>query len=152
MSFGFKEMADAIATRFSSTYVTPPSGEENVSQSTASLPAAITDDRTVLVFPMAQAAFEYPPSARKGVARYPVRFYLYEIRSTPRNTELLNSWATSLHTVLDGQTHLGLSADGITGAEIVRIEVGPLSYGGIEFHGIEFTVDVHFGYGVTFTA
>jgi len=146
----FRATADAIATRYR-TSVTPPSGESAVSLATASLPDAVTEERTVLVFPVKEVEFYYPPSARKGIATYPVRFYLYKVRDTPRNTELLNDWLTALVPALDGQIQLGL-AGVVTRADVVHAEVGPLSYGGTEFHGIELSVAVGFGYGVTFTA
>lgn len=150
MAVDFKAIADAIALRFAAAVSTPPSGEDEVSRSTASLPDAISDDHTVLVFP-AEVEFEYQASARKGVATYPVRFYLWKLRDSPAQTERLNDWATALHTVLDGQVHLGLSSY-VNHAEIVRVEPGRLTYAGTEYQGIEFTVRVHFGYGVTFTA
>lgn len=151
MSVDFKAIADALAVRFSSTYITAPSGESAISLSTASLPNAIAEERTALVFPASEVDLEYPPSARKGIALYPVRFYLYKVRDTPRNTELLNEWLTKLLPALDGQAQLGLSSY-VNWAQVVHAEIGPLTYGQIEFHGIELTVAVHFGYGVSFTA
>lgn len=155
MSADFNAMASAIATRFSSTYVTAPSGEQNVRVSTASLPDAITVEPTVLVFPPETVEFSYGPSLRTGVASFPVRFYIYRARDTKRNAVLLNKWVSALYQQLDGQVHLGLS-DYVAHADITAMGVGPLSYGegeaAVRFHGIELTVQVHLWEGVSFTA
>lgn len=152
--FDFKAIADAVATRFSSTNVTAPSGATNVRVSTASLPDAITAEPTVLVFPVEQAEFEYESSTRTGIARYPVRFYIYRVRDTKRNADLLNNWATALYGQLDGKVQLGLAY--VTHAVVRNFGAGPLTYGegdsAVRFHGIEFAVEVHLAEGVAFTA
>lgn len=154
-TFDYKAIADAIATRFSSANVTAPSGATNIRASTASLPDAITKEPTVLVFPVESAEFEYESSTRTGTARYPVRFYIYRVRDTKRNADLLNNWATALYGQLDGKVQLGLSSY-VTHAVVRNFAVGPLIYGegdsAVRFHGIEFAVDVHLAEGVAFTA
>ncbi len=150
MSVDFNAIAVALATRFTSTYVTAPSGEDTVTQATSSLPAAITDEPVVLVFPPTNIEIHYGPSVRTAVATYPVRFYIYKVRDLPRNTTLLNSWLGSLYAQLDGQVHLGLSSY-VTHAVVTGIHVGPMTYSGTEFHGIELTVDVHIWEGLSAT-
>jgi hypothetical protein len=150
MSFDIKAVADAIAVRFGPTVVTAPSGETNIRQSTASLPDAISEEPVVFVFPPA-LDFSYGPSLRKAVAIYPVRFYIYKVRDNSRNTDLLNNWMTALYATLDGSTHLGLSSY-VNTATISDVTPGPLKYGNIEFHGLEWTVRVAMGEGLSATA
>jgi hypothetical protein len=150
MSFDFKAVADAIAVRFGPTIVTAPSGETNIQQSTASLPDAISDEPTVLVFPPA-VRFTFGTSLRKAVAEYPVRFYLYKVRSHSRNTDLLNNWITALYATLDGQGHLGLSGT-VNYGWMTDVQPGPLEYNGTNYDGLEWTVKVNLGEGMTVTA
>jgi hypothetical protein len=151
VSVDFDAIAVALAVRFGPTVVSAPSGETNVVQSTAALPDAITDEPTVLVFPPSSIQFSYGPSIRKGVAFYPVRFYIYKVRDTSRNSTLLNDWISALYAQLDGQVHLGLSSYVDYGV-VDEIMVGPLTYAGIEYHGLEFTVRVPFQEGLSLTA
>lgn len=152
MSVDFNAIAVALAVRFAAAAVTAPAGEANIQESTSALPDTITDEPTVLVFPPSDITFGYGPSLRKGVAEYPVRFYIYKVASTARNATLLNKWVSALYAQLDGQVHLGQSAAGVTHAVITRIQAGPLSYAGIEFHGIELTVEVHLSEGLNAVA
>lgn len=147
----FKAIADAIAVRFSAANITPPSGETDIQESTASLPDAIHDEPTVLVFPPSSIDLSYGPSVRKALANYPVRFYLYKVRDTPRNSELLNNWIQSLYDQTTGQVHLGLSSY-VNKAVVTEIAVGPLTYGQTEYHGIELTVEVLIGEGLAAVA
>lgn len=150
MSVDFYAVAQAIATRFSSAVVTAPAGETNVQQSTAALPDVISDEPTVLVFPP-DVHFSFGPSSRKGVVIYPVRLYLYKVRDMPRNVALMNNWITQTYGVLDGQVHLGLSSY-VDYARVTDVVVGPLEYAGVEYHGVELTVEVHVSEGLTLTA
>jgi hypothetical protein len=150
MSFDVKAVADAIAVRFGPTVVTAPSGETNIQLATASLPEAITEEPTVLVFPP-ELDFSYGPSLRKASAIYPVRFYIYRVRDTPRNATLLNNWITALYAALDGSAHLGLSSY-VNNAVLLNVTPGPLKYGEIEYHGLQLTVRVGLGEGFTATA
>ncbi len=153
MSVDFQAVADALAVRFGPTKVTAPSGEQNVRLSTAELPNEIVHEPTVLVFPPVHVGLSYGPSLRKGSATYTVNFYIYKIRDTPRNSVLLNKWLGALYAQLDGQVHLGLSSY-VTRAVVTDIAVGPLVYpaGGLEYHGIQLTVDVGLWEGLSATA
>ncbi len=150
MTVDFNAIAEAVATRFTSTYVTAPSGEDTITQATSALPAAITDEPVILVFPPTSIELHYGPGTRSGIATYPVRFYIYKVRDLPRNTTLLNKWLGALYAQLDGQVHLGLSSY-VTHAVVTNIRVGPLTYSGTEFHGIELTVEVHIWEGLSAT-
>jgi hypothetical protein len=151
MSVDFNAIAVALAVRFGPTVVSAPSGETNVTQATSALPAAITDEPVVLVFPPTSVQLGYTTGTRSGVATYPVRFYIYKVRDEPRNATLINKWIGALYAQLDGQVHLGLSSY-VTHAVVTGIQAGPLTYGGIEFHGIELTAEVHVWEALSATA
>lgn len=151
MAVDFNAIAQAIAARFSATNITPPTGEQDIRLSTEALPQALNVEPAVLVFPPSSISFGYGPSIRKGMAEYPVRFYIYQVRDNARNATLINKWLSSLYAQLDGQVHLGLSSY-VTHAVVRTIAAGPLSYAGAEYHGIELTVEVYFGEGLTVTA
>ena len=150
MAFDFKAVADAIAVRFGPTVITAPSGESNVAQSTAVLPAAITDEPTVLVFPP-EIDFSYGPSLRKAYAVFPVRFYIYQVRSDERNATLLLNWMSALYATIgaasDGAAHLTLSST-VNMATMSNVQPGKLTYAGTEFDGLEWSVRVNLGEGL----
>lgn len=150
MAFDFKACADAIAVRFGPTIVSAPAGETNIVQSTASLPDAISDEPVVFVFPP-DIDFSYGPSIGKAVAVYPVRFFLYKVRDSSRNTTLLLNWMSALYATLDGQVHLGLSAT-VNRAVMTNVVPGELEYNGTKYVGLEWTVRVNLGEGPTFVA
>lgn len=152
MSVDFKAIADAIATQFSSTNVTAPSGETNIRLATASLPDAFNVEPAVLVFPPESVDFNFGPSLRTGLASYPVRFYIYKFRDNKRNTVLLNKWLSALYAQLpDTLAHLGLSSY-VTSATTSHMAVGPMTYANSEYHGIEVTIQVRLGEGLSATA
>lgn len=148
----FNAIASAIATRFSSSNVTAPSGETNIRLATHQLPDALNVEPAILVFPPESVDFSYGPSLRKAIVQYPVRFYIYQLRDNKRNAVLLNKWLTSLYAQLpDTLAHLGLSSY-VNHAENTHMAVGPLTYAGTEYHGIELTIEVYIGEGFTATA
>lgn len=153
MSVDFNAVASAIATRFSSANVTAPSGETNIRESTHALPGGVTKEPMVLVYPPT-VDFDFGPSLRKGTATFPVRFYIFRIRDNQRNAVLINKWMAALYAQMDGQLHLGLSSY-VDWAQVSALEPGLLTYpAGTDnnFHGIEFSVEVHFHEGVSATA
>jgi len=141
----FNAIASAVATRFNSSNVTAPSGETNVRAATHQLPQGIVVEPTVLVFPPEPGAISltYNAGALSGVAVYPVRFYLWRIRDESRNSVLCLKWLGSLYAQLQGKVQLDLSAY-VAHALIRNLGVGRLSYGGVEFEGIELEAEVHF--------
>jgi hypothetical protein len=150
MAFDFNAIASAIATRFSSANVTAPSSETNVRASTSALPQAISVEPTVLVYPP-EITLAYTAGTRHGVAEFPVRFYLQQIRDNGRNATLVNKWLGSLYAQLEGQVHLGLSGY-VAQAVVSAITPGDLTYGGITYLGLEFTVTVSLWEGLSPTA
>lgn len=148
----FNAVASAVAARFAAAAITPPSGEEDIALSTHELPDAIVHEPTVLVFPPEEVDIGYGPSLRKVRAEYPVRFYIYKVRDNARNAVLLNKWLTSLYAQLPATlAHLGL-ATYVNSAVVDHMGIAALTYGGQEYHGIELTVVVNIGEGMTATA
>lgn len=153
MAVDFNAIASALATRFSSTYVTAPSGETNIRASTSALPGQIVMEPTVLVLPPEPGGIEmhYTAGTRSGTATYPVHFYLWRIRDNSRNATLCLKWLGALYDQLSGQVHLGLSSY-VTHAVIRNMGVARLTYGGAEFEGVVMDAEVHFWEGLTPTA
>ena len=140
----FNAIANAVATRFSADNITPPSGETDVREATAALPAAIRMEPTVLVFPPEPGGIElhYNGGALTGVCTFPVRFYLWRIRDNSRNATLVNKWLGSLYQQLIGQTQLGLSS--YTAQAVIRdLGAARLTYAQDEFEGIALNAEVH---------
>lgn len=136
-------IASAIATRFSASTITPPSGYADVALSTHELPNAIASLPTTLVFPPV-GAFAYGPGRRTGDLTFPVRFYVEQAADRPRATAALYAWQSVLMDQLEGDFDLGQSGAGhVTHAVIDGVSAGNLSYGGLEYVGLEFSVDVH---------
>lgn len=144
MAFSFKDVGDAIATRFSSANITPPAGATNVRVSTTSLPNAIAVEPTVLVYPPT-VPFRYGTGVRKATASYPVRFYIYRVRDDGRNAALILDWMDALYAQMSGQLQLGLSGY-VLKATVSEMSPGALTYGdgdaAADYHGIELNVDV----------
>jgi hypothetical protein len=148
MSFDLTAVGNAIAVRFGPTIVSAPTNETNIRQSTASLPATIADEPVVFVFPPT-LTFSYGPSLRNAAAAYPVRFYLYKsTRDTPYNSDLINKWMTALYATMDGQAQLGLSSY-VNMATMGDVTPGQLSYNGVDYHGLSWTVNVGLSEGLS---
>lgn len=147
----FNAIAQAIATRFSSTNVTAPSGETNVRVSTSALPSQVIATPTVLVFPPETVPLRSGMGLRHGRVTFPVRFYIARIQSNDRNSTLLLKWLGSLYAQLDGQAHLGL-ASYVADTQMDDMRVGRLTYGGEDYEGIEIEVAVVLAEASTSTA
>ena len=141
-------IAQAIATRFTSANVTPPTGEDNIRVSTEQLPDRIGPTPTVLVFP-SEDEVHVTASTRSMRMAYPVSFYLYKTQDTPRQAARLNKWRKVLRAQLDSSTQLSLS-DYVATAEVTGVRAGTLTYADEAFDGVELIVTVGAWEGVTF--
>lgn len=148
MSISRASIAAALATEFG-TAITPPSGATAIQSSTHLLPDRITQTPCVLVFPP-EEEFSYSPSLRMSAQDWRVRFFLYKLRDTPRQTELLYAWADVLFQQLDDAVHLALSANVLT-ADVMGMKVGTLSYADESFDGVELVIHVAAQEAVTFS-
>ncbi len=149
--FAVDDLADAIVALYASG-VTPPSGQSNLTTVTADVPDAIVQERTLIVFPPEPAPISFGPSVRKTVARFPIRFFLWNVRDNARNTRLLRKWASVLYWQIDRSAHLG-HPEFVTWAEVDDLPfVGKLIFNGVEYYGAEFHVAAHLWEGIAAVA
>lgn len=141
-------IATAIATRFSSANVTPPSGYKNIALSTAELPNALTSLPAVLVFPPDGSWSFNAGAARVGDLTFDVRVFLGPMMDNGRNAAMVNKWHSKLIEQLIGQLALGQSLNGVTHSFITSSRSGIIEYADIQYVGIEFEVNVHLVEGI----
>ena len=140
-------IAQALAARFAPANVTPPSGLQNIRVSTEYLPDVMTSPPTVLVFPP-EEQFAYTPGSRQSVQDWPIRFYEAQVTGPGRTVDRLYRWRSVLIGQLLDQTQLGESADGVAWVGIVAARIGTLTYGDVEFQGIEMVARVRLAEGI----
>ena len=140
-------IAQALAARFAPANVTPPSGLQNIRVSTEYLPDFIGAPPTVLVFPP-EETFAYTPGSRQSVQDWPIRFYEAQVTGPGRTVDRLYRWRSVLIGQLLAQTQLGESADGVAWVGIVAARIGTLTYGDVEFQGIEMVARVRLAEGI----
>ena len=140
-------IAQALAARFAPANVTPPSGLQNIRVSTEYLPDFIGAPPTVLVFPP-EEQFAYTPGSRQSVQDWPIRFYEAQVTGPGRTVDRLYRWYSVLIGQLLDQTQLGESADGVAWVGIVAARIGTLTYGDVEFQGIEMVARVRLAEGI----
>ena len=140
-------IAQALAARFAPSNVTPPSGLQNIRVSTEYLPDFIGAPPTVLVCPP-EEQFAYTPGSRQSVQDWPIRFYEAQVTGPGRTVDRLYRWRSVLIGQLLDQTQLGESADGVAWVGIVAARIGTLTYGDVEFQGIEMVARVRLAEGI----
>jgi hypothetical protein len=105
---------------------------------------------TVLVFPSEGEIGPPTTGARRDSdSTFVVRFYYNQTGDLPRDTVALRKWLTILLTRLDGAVQLGGT---VTLARITGWRLDILSYAGLEYTGIELTINVHNEEAVTVVA
>jgi hypothetical protein len=141
-------IAQAIATRFSATNVTPPTGYPAIVDSTEQLPNQIANTPVVLVFPPEETMPGEGSRLLTIHQEWPVRLYLYQRADQPRRMTDLYKWRNSLYLQVMGQTHLGLPTY-VAQARVTRIAIVGFEYAKVEYDGIELTVEVSIAEAVT---
>lgn len=142
-------IAQALALRYDPSNVTAPSGLVNIRLSTERLPDAILKPPTVLVFPP-EEQFAYTPGSRQSVQDWPIRFYEAQVTGPGRTVERLYLWRSVLIGQLLPNTLLGQSGDGgVAWAAIVSARIGTLTYGEVDFQGIDMVARVRLAEGIT---
>lgn len=136
-------IADALAARFSSSVVTPPTGLRTIALATARPPNALAQSPSVVVWPdkgevVFEGGYRYDRSADFTVSFY----YARHEGDIPRESAALLSWLGVLTDQLRGQAKLGLAASGVTKALVTGWQIGMLTYAGITYDGITLTVSV----------
>lgn len=146
-------IADALAARYASGTLTPPSGYPAVRVSTARLPNAIpTSPWVLVVLPDGEVIID---SGSSATLNYHVLFhYAKHSGDTARDMTGMMAWIGVLLTATFGQTTLGLNAtqhvkSALPGEFRLTVE----TYAGQEFYGWDITVPVILrDLGWTFTA
>lgn len=149
MTIARRSIASALATEFSAANVTAPAGESAIQVSDHLLPDRITQTPAVYVFPP-EESFTYPPSSRHSAMDWRVRFFLYRLADTGRQTDLLYKWADVLYSQLDDKVHLGLPTS-VMLADVAGMKIGALTYGDELFDGIELVIHIEAHEAVTYT-
>lgn len=101
----------------------------------------------MLVFPP-EEQFSYTPGSRQSVQDWPIRFYEAQVTGPGRTVDRLYRWRSVLIGQLLDQTQLGKSADGVAWVGIVAARIGTLTYGDVEFQGIEMVARVRLAEGI----
>jgi hypothetical protein len=133
-------IATNIATRFSSTGVSAPSGQATIVSSTHLLPNGIAKTPCALVFPPTLDV-EYGPNNRVGHLLFPVRFYLAPTADYRKLLTALYLWWDPLIDALTADYDIGGPSE-VIDATITSMEMRPLDYEGKSYGGIEMTVRV----------
>ena len=145
-------VAAAIAARFAASLLTAPTGEDAIKLAAADLPSGLEGiTPCVLVFPP-ECTYSWGPSFRTTDQEYPIRFYLGPVASIGRAAARLAKWRSVLVERLIGHVQLGLTADGVTSANLTGSRSGALEYADVTYAGIELACLVHLVEGITYTA
>mgnify|MGYP006921331072 FL=1 len=150
MTISRRAIASTLAGAFSPWNLSTPSGETAVQTTTYMLPDRINQTPCVLVFPP-EEDMAYPAgSMRHSDMDWRVRFYLYKLQDTGRQTDLLYKWLDVLAPALDTNVRLGLSSS-VHFADVVGMKAGTLTYADEALDGIEVAVRVRAEEAVSFS-
>lgn len=142
-------IADALATKYASGTLTPPTDYPAVRVSTARLPNAIPTSPWVLVT-LPSGNLVLGSGELNHALEFHVIFHLAKhTGDVARDTTAMLSWLGVLLAATWGDMDLGVS--GIRKAYPTEYEYVVASYGGDEFYGWDITVVVDFRETVTFT-
>ncbi len=149
-SLNFLTIADALALRFAAAAVTPPSGQPPIRKSTArpenNAPPdpfvfVLLDDGTLTVGPV-----------REGEHHFLVRFYhSRKAGDTAEAHMVLLKWLGVLLDQLNAAMLLGL-AGAVTKSQTTGYRLAVLTYGGVEYWGLEIPVTVWTKHSATLVA
>ena len=144
----YETIAAAIAARFAAAQVTPPAGLSNIRSSTANAPGAIGPTPAVIVS-IDQGEFVTGNTTRTGMQNWYVRLYFDQTSDLERTEPALRKWLT----VLIDQLKVSVQLGGIVDRAIIATwKVGILAYGGVDYTGLEFTVQTATSEGWVATA
>jgi hypothetical protein len=136
----YSAIGTALAGRFAAAAMTAPTGYLAVRVSTTALPNEMTPLPTVLVFP-GEGTFDTGNGTRLGTSRWTVRFYYDQTGDLSRAQTALLAWLTVLADQLKGAVQLG-GTSMVARATIDSWSIGMLTYGGVDYVGIEFGVSI----------
>lgn len=134
----FDAITVALAARFASGVVTPPTGYDNIKISTGDLPGQMLPLPCVLTFPVS-GSFTHFPGKRDSRHEFIVRLYYNQTGDLERDVTALRRWLT----VLVDQLKLSVQLAGIvTSAHVTGYNMGVLTYAGITYSGLEMNVSI----------
>lgn len=138
-------IGDAIAARYASGLVTPPTvnGAQlpNIALSTARPPNALVQSPSVVVWANRGDVIWTDGRRYDQPAEYLVNFYYAPHEGDiPRESAALQAWLGVLLGQLRGQAKLGTA--GVMKALPVSWQIGALDYAGISYAGITITIQV----------
>lgn len=147
----FKALADALAVRYAPANVTPPTGYNNITTSTATPPNALPRSPYVVIWPT-EGTVTLGQNQALGEHTFIVNFYYAKHEGDmPRETAALASWLG----VLLGQTYpalkLGYTDGTVRKAIPVSWSIGALVYAGVTYDGITITITIWTEETVTLT-
>jgi hypothetical protein len=130
--------AAAIAARFASGALTAPVGYATIRSSTANPPGAIGPTPAVVVT-INDGTYDHRHGGQGRTAQYDwfVRFYLDQTSDIERAEVALRKWMDVFQFQMRGAVQLGGTVDE---CHIDSFRVGVLSYGGLDYAGIEMVV------------
>lgn len=140
-------IADALAARYRSGTLTPPTGTgahyNAVRASTAALPNAIPSSPWVLV-KIPQGEIVYGSGVKSATLQAHVYFHLAKhTGDTPRDMTAMLKWLGVLLTATEGQYRLGIgSTQYVKSALVTNFEEAVFTYAGEEFYGWDITVEI----------
>lgn len=150
MTISRRAIASTLAGAFSPWNISTPSGETAIQFTTHLLPDMVNQTPCVLVFPP-EEEMAYPAgSMRHSSMDWRVRFFLYKLQDTGRQTDLLYKWMDALATSLDTNVCLGLPGS-VHYADVVGMKAGTLTYADEALDGIEVAVHVRAEEAVSFS-
>jgi len=136
MTLDFDGIAVAIAGRYAAGQLTAPAGYATIRSSTANPPGAIGPTPAVVVS-ADQGDFDAGNGTRIGGQDWFVRFYLDQTSDLERTEPALRKWLN----VLAYQHLSGVQLGGLVATcRLMSWRIGVLSYGGLDYAGIEFSV------------
>lgn len=150
MSISRRAIASTLAGQFSPWNITAPSGATPLRAATHMLPDRIDVTPIVLVFPPDEEMAYPAGSMRHSDMDWRVRFYLYKLQDTGRQTDLLYQWMDVLAPQLDTNVRLGLSGS-VHFADVAGMKAGTLTYADESLDGIEVAVHIRAEEAVNFS-
>lgn len=134
----FGAIASALAARFAAGAMTAPTGYRAIRMATHQLPNQMPPLPCVLVFPDS-GEWRTGMGTRQGGHGFTVRFYYDQVGDLTRAQTGLLAWLSVLADQLKGAVQLGGT---VTRASIDSWSMGTMTYGGVDYTGIEFKVHV----------
>lgn len=131
-------VATAIAARFAN--LTPPTGEDPITNPTDQLPSQVSSSPALLVFPADEELEWLPNKVRKGEHFFTVEFMRAQNGDFSTRMAAMTAWRPVLRDRVAGQMQLGLAY--VDFAELRAISLVEVTYAAIKYDALELAVYV----------